>query len=78
MQTQGVQEGGQSFHEDQHSDGEAGPEHEDEDQYEGPAQVLGSEANPQHHAPQHFRQLCTQHTVNCELAVHTTQYAAYT
>ena len=72
METQGVQEGWQSLHEDQHGDGQTGPEHEDKDQHEGPAQVLWAEANPQHHGPQHFGQLCTQHTMRSGHTAHTT------
>ena len=57
MKTEGVEEGGQAFHEEEDRDGEEGKRREDEEEGEASEVAGRREAGPQHHRPQHLRQL---------------------
>lgn len=57
MQTEGVEESRQAFHEDENADGEHGPEAEDGPQGDAPVPVPERQTVSHHHVPQHFGQL---------------------
>ena len=55
-----VQECRQSFHQQQHADGEHGPRREDEEESRRALVAVEAQADLEDHVPQHFRQLCSQ------------------
>ncbi len=57
MKPEGVEEGGQAFHNEQDGDGENRPRREHEEGHEGASEARHREPHVQHHVPQHLRQL---------------------
>lgn len=62
VKTQGVEEGGEALHEEQHPDGEHGPRHEHDKHTGHPEVAVQLQPDTEQHGPQHLRQLSVSKT----------------